>query len=111
VGRSRDTGQLRRYRSDLYLVFGRRRQPGLTPRLRGGRSGLLDLPLAAGDRTSASLIPSLIHVRIPTSITVYHRTLNRLIHQLGRSWTVNLHPEKRKVGGSTPPLTTTSEQR
>jgi hypothetical protein len=28
----------------------------------------------------------------------------------GCSWTVVLNPEKRKVGGSTPPLTTTSYQ-
>jgi hypothetical protein len=28
----------------------------------------------------------------------------------GRWWTVVLNPEKRKVGGSTPPLTATSDQ-
>ena len=47
-------------------------------RLEGGRSGRLDPPLATGGQTAVSLIPSLIHVHIPTSITVHYRTLSRL---------------------------------
>jgi hypothetical protein len=51
-------------------------------------------PLPQGDQRTVSLILSLIHVRVPASITVYHRALSRLIDQHGRSWTVILHPEK-----------------
>src|SRR5262249_39934476 len=43
-----------------------------------GRSARLDPPLPIRDRTAVSLIPSLIHVRVPTFITVSHRTLGRL---------------------------------
>jgi hypothetical protein len=50
----------------------------LRSRLKGGRSGRLGQPLATGDRTAVSLILSLIHVRIPTSITVYYPPLSRL---------------------------------
>ena len=47
-----------------------------------------------------SLIPSLIHVRVPGSITVYYRALSRAIDRHGRPWTVILNPEKRKVGAA-----------
>jgi len=55
---------------------------------------------------TVSLITSLIHLRTPTSIDVYRRSLSRQVDDRGRSCTVILAPEKRKVGGSTPPLTT-----
>src|SRR5262249_60004750 len=53
-----------------------------------------------------SLILSLIHPRTPASIGVYRRSLSRQVDHHGRSCTVIPHPEKRKVGGSTPPPTT-----
>ena len=58
-----------------------------------------------------SLIPSVIHVRASASLGVYHRPLSSQKDLCGRSWTVVLNPEKRKVGGSTPPLTTSSDLR
>jgi hypothetical protein len=42
----------------------------------------------------------------PASIDVYGKPLSRQRDLSGRSCTVILNPEKRKVGGSTPPLTT-----
>jgi hypothetical protein len=39
-------------------------------------------------------------------MTGYRGSLSRLKDQPGQHWTVILNPEKRKVGGSTPPLTT-----
>jgi hypothetical protein len=48
---------------------------------------------------------SLIHPGTPASITVYRRPLSRRIDVVGRSHAVIPNPEKRKVGGSTPPLT------
>ena len=36
-----------------------------------------------------------------------HRPLSRHRDGYGEFWTAILNPEKRKVGGSTPPLTTT----
>ena len=53
-----------------------------------------------------SLIASLIHPRTPASIGVYRCSLSRQIDHHGRTCTVNRTTEKRKVGGSTPPLTT-----
>jgi hypothetical protein len=53
-----------------------------------------------------SLIPSLIHPRTPASTSVYRRSLSRKVDHHGRTCTVMRNPEKRKVGGSTPPLTT-----
>jgi len=50
------------------------------PRPRSGRSDRWDLPLATCDQPTVSLISSLIHVRVPTSITVYYHApswLNR----------------------------------
>ncbi len=44
-----------------------------------------------------SLIPSLIHVRVPRSITGYRRAPSRAGDQHGQPWTVILNPEKRKV--------------
>ncbi len=40
---------------------------------------------------------------LPASISVYRRSLSSQGDQCGRSWTVILNPEKRKVGGSTQP--------
>src|ERR1035437_6205358 len=57
-----------------------------------------------------SLIPSLIHVRVPESTGGCRRVPSRAGDQHGQPWTVILNPEKRKVGGSPPPLTTTSDQ-
>jgi hypothetical protein len=54
-----------------------------------------------------SLIPSLIHPRAPASIDVHRMPLSRQGDLRGQSCTMILNPEKRKVGGSTPPLTTT----
>src|SRR6185437_14618252 len=54
-----------------------------------------------------SLISSLIHPRTPASIGVHRSFLSRHVDLRGRSCTVIRNPEKRKVGGSTPPLTTT----
>ena len=59
----------------------------------------------------ASLIPSLIHPRAPASIAVYRRSLSSQRDLYGPSCTVIRNPEKRKVGGSTPPLTTSSDLR
>jgi hypothetical protein len=59
--------------------------PDPTPRLGSGRSGPLDLLLAAGSGRTVSLISSLIHVRVLGSITVYHRSLSRVNRQ---SWSV-----------------------
>jgi hypothetical protein len=59
----------------------------------------------------ASLIRSLIQLRTPASIGVYHWPLSSQRDLRGRSCTVILNPEKRKVGGSTPPLTTSSDTR
>jgi hypothetical protein len=56
-----------------------------------------------------SLIPSLIHIRVPRSATGRGRVPSRPEDQRGQRWTVFLNPEKRKVGGSAPPLTTSSE--
>ena len=53
-----------------------------------------------GQTSLCSLIPSLIHPRAPTSIGVYRRSLSRQVHLSGRSCTVILNPEKRKVGSS-----------
>jgi hypothetical protein len=53
-----------------------------------------------------SLIPSLIERRASTSIIVYRRPMSSQKDPSGRACTVILNPEKRKVGGSTPPLTT-----
>lgn len=47
-----------------------------TPRSEDGRSDRPDLPLVAGAGRTVSLISSLIHVRVPASITVYYRALN-----------------------------------
>jgi hypothetical protein len=57
-------------------------------------------------RRVRSLIPSLIHVRVPRCITNRHRALSRARDRHGQPWTVIPNPEKRKAGGSTPPLTT-----
>ena len=66
---------------------------------------------ASGLGRFRSLISSLIHVRLPRSITGHRRVPSRSGDQRGQPWTVMLNPEKRKVGGSTPPLTTTSDLR
>ncbi len=55
---------------------------------------------ATGTGRAVSLIPSLIHVRVPGSMTVYYRALSRSIDLHGRSWTVILNTEKRKVGAA-----------
>src|SRR6185312_6121290 len=58
------------------------------------------------DRTEPlqpSLIPSLIHVRAGPSIRGHRTCARRQGDQDGPSWTMVLNPEKRKVGGSTPP--------
>jgi hypothetical protein len=55
-----------------------------------------------------SLIPSLIHPRAPASIGVHPMPLSRQADLCGQSCMMILNPEKRKVGGSTPPLTTSS---
>ena len=76
----------------------------------GRRSGRLNLPLTTGDGRTVSLILSLIHVRVPASITVYFRALSRVYRpSLALVLTVILNTEKRKVGSSTLPLTTSSE--
>ena len=59
----------------------------------------------------SSLIPSLIHLRTPMPIGVHHRSLSSQRDLYDRSCTVILNPEKRKVGGSTPPLTTLRSSR
>jgi len=41
---------------------------------------------------------------------VYRKSLSSEKDFHGRSWMVIRNPEKRKVGGSIPPLTTTSDQ-
>jgi len=45
------------------------------------------------------------------AISVYRWSLSSQVDHHGRTCTVNRNTEKRKVGGSTPPLTATSEQR
>ena len=60
-----------------------------------------------GGVAQSSLIPSLIHPGTRGSIGMYSRSLSRHPDLCGYSCTVILNPEKRKVGGSTPPLTTT----
>ena len=65
--------------------------PGVTT---GGRSHL------------GSLILSLKHPGTPASIGVYRRLLGRQMNLRGLFCTVIRNPEKRKVGGSTPALTT-----
>ena len=62
-------------------------------------------------RPRHSLISSLIHLCTPASIGVYRRSLSSQRDLRGRSCTVIRTTEKRKVGGSTPPLTTRSHQR
>jgi hypothetical protein len=54
-----------------------------------------------------SLIPSLIHPRTSASIGVYRTSLSSQIDLCGRSCTVILNPEKRRVGGSPPSRVTT----
>jgi len=68
-------------------------------------------PGRIGQRRRLSLIPSLIHPRTSASISVYDGSLSRQADHSGQSCTVIRNPEKRKVGGSTPPLTTTSSRR
>jgi hypothetical protein len=61
----------------------------LTPRLGSERSSRLDWLAAAAGR-AVSLILSLIHVRVPASITVYYRAQTRVY---GPSWLVlDRHP-------------------
>ena len=57
-----------------------------------------------------SLISSLVHLRTPASIGVYDWPLSSQRELRGRSCTVIRNPEMRKVGGSTPPLTTSFHQ-
>jgi hypothetical protein len=57
----------------------------------------------------SSLIPSLIHPRTTRSIRVDRESLSRGEDRSDPSQTVILKPEKRKVGGSIPPLTTSSD--
>jgi hypothetical protein len=54
-----------------------------------------------------SFLVSYIHVH-RASIGVHRSSLSRHMDLHGRSWMVILNPEKRKVGGSAPPLTTTT---
>ena len=54
-----------------------------------------------------SLISSLIHPRTPKSIVMYRWSQTGGKNHLGQPCTWIPNPEKRKVGGSTPPLTTT----
>ena len=83
--------------------FPARAAPSFAALLRQGRRWKFSPPLESsaphGARGSRlSLISSLIHVRAPASITVYYRRSEQgLIDRHGRSWTVILHPEKRKV--------------
>jgi hypothetical protein len=51
---------------------------GLAKPPRGRKVRSLDRSFARGGRAAVSLISSLIHVRVPTSITGYHRVLNRV---------------------------------
>jgi hypothetical protein len=53
-----------------------------------------------------SLISSLIHVRVPPFTNGQHPVPSRLEDKYSHPWTGILNTEKRKVGGSTPPLTT-----
>jgi hypothetical protein len=74
-------------------------------------TGLQPLGWSQGGGTSErvnSLISSLIHLRPPGFISVYPMSVSSPVDLRGRSCTVILNPEKRKVGGSTPPLTTSS---
>jgi hypothetical protein len=64
------------------------------------------LPRAPGAHR-LSLISSLIHLRTPASIGVYRRSLSSETDLCGRSCTVILNTEKRKVGSSILPLITT----
>jgi hypothetical protein len=50
--------------------------------------------------------PSLIHPRTTASLGMHRSSLSRQRDHYGRACTMILAPEKRKVGGSTPPLTT-----
>jgi hypothetical protein len=68
-------------RADLENVL----EATATPRLGSGRSGPLGWDLATGTGRTVSLISSLIHVRVPASITVYYRALNRVNRP---SWSV-----------------------
>jgi hypothetical protein len=54
----------------------------------------------------SSLIFSLIQARSGTSTTGHLGLPARQLDQPDPAWTAILNPEKRKVGGSTPPLTT-----
>jgi hypothetical protein len=57
--------------------------------------------VAFGINGLASLIPSLIHLRAPTSIGVYRRSLSRQVDACGQPCTAILNPEKRKVTART----------
>ena len=73
-----------------YFVFGRRRHPDSTPASEAeGQVVRTCLPAHPNGR-AVSLIPSLIHVRVPGSITVYDRALSRVD---GPAWPVlDNHP-------------------
>jgi len=55
-------------------------------------------------------IPSLIHLRTPAAMGVHCTSVGRQVDHREQSCKVILNPEKRRVGGSTPPLTTILEQ-
>ena len=101
--------------SDKAHVHAMNEWPGPGSALRGSASkltGHLPGSLENGrSRPRHSLISSLIHLRTPASIGVYRRSLSSQGDLRGRSCTVIRTTEKRKVGGSTPPLTTHYHQR
>ncbi len=66
----------------MHLVIAQR---GPDSRLGSGRSGHSDLRRGTVTRRTVSLISSLIHVRVPGSITVYYRALSWVY---GPSWSV-----------------------
>ena len=77
------------------------RSPGTTRQASGRR---------AGRGAGRGLICSLIHLRASASISGADRALSTVIDGDDRTATVFPAPEKRKVGGSTPPLTTKTHE-
>ena len=66
-------------------------------RPKSGRLGRWDLPLTIGDRPTVSLIPSLIHVGLPASITGCYWALSRAY---GSTWSVlDGNPSSCKAAG------------
>ena len=72
------SGAVRRPRTPRTTPLGRRttKSPGPASRLGSGRSGRYSCLRPPATGRTVSLISSLIHIRVPTSITGYHRALS-----------------------------------